>query len=814
MAKSANPKIIIDKSRIIESTMESVMHNSMMPYSEHVILDRALPRVEDGLKPVQRRILYTMMELGVTPEKPHKKCARIVGDCLGKYHPHGDSSVYGALVKLAQSYNTNMTLIDGHGNFGSIDGDNAAAMRYTEARLTPLALEMLRDLDKNTVDMTLNFDDTLEEPCILPGRFPNLLVNGASGIAVGMATNIPPHNLAEVVDGVVAYIDNSRITLDEMIKLIPAPDFPTAAWIVDSDEIKKSYATGRGRIVMRANTSIEKDGDKENIIIHELPYQVNKAELLKSINNLRESKKEIFGNISDILDESDRNGMRCIIKLRKDSDSAKILAGLYKATSMENGFSVNMVAICNGKPETLGLLDIIAHYVEHQRNIIYRRSQYELSAAKKRQHILEGLLKAVNNIREVIEIVLSSKTYTESKDRLKERFDLTEKQAIAVLDIPLKRLNKLDIGKMEQELIDLAKLIHELELILSSKRRQLAIVRKEILEIKKKHATPRKSKILTAKQSILKEIDLNAKLDRNGKLVLNHNGNLKFMSERGYNLASKSVVNCSENELAKRVINVDNSSNVIGWTAKGNAVVFNIDSLEDEKWKSRGTNISKITKVDTDDILIDIMPASQIAGKELYFYTEQGMIKKTGSEEYNLDKKTVYPAIILKEDDVLLGVEVADPSKEYVLFVTKEGMALNAEADIPLQGRKAAGVKGVQLSDGDKVIFASQNDTSGEVAVICDSGFCKRTLLPNIEPMRRYRKGVKLSESKTGNIIYCGIVKMPISLAVVMPDGECLELSSESIAIDDRTAKGKNVLKTVLKSSAILLGKCLENNII
>lgn len=815
MAKKKEKEIIEDKSRIIEGSVEEILHNAMIPYSEHVILDRALPRVEDGLKPVQRRILYTMMELGITPDKPHRKCARIVGDCLGKYHPHGDSSVYGALTRLAQDFTIRSTLVDGHGNFGSIDGDSPAAMRYTEARLTPLALELLRDLDKDTVPMSLNFDDSLEEPDVLPGRFPNLLVNGANGIAVGLATNIPPHNLGEVIDGVVAYIDNPRITIDEMMEYIPAPDFPTGGLIIKTDEIKKAYETGKGRVVMRAKTEIEKDGDKENIVITEIPYQINKSTLLQNINALREDKKEIFGVISDIVDESDRKGMRCVIKLKRDADANKILAGLFKTTKMECAFSVNMVAIAQGKPQQLGLLDILSTYVEFQRNIIYKRSQYDLNAAKKRAHILEGLLIAVNNIREVVEIVLSSKTYNESRERLRETFDLTDKQAVAVLDVPLKRLNKLDVTKMQEELESLYKRIEELESIINSKRKQLSVVRKEILEIKKKYPEPRKSEIVGEEDSKMQEIDLNAKLARNGYLVLGYDGDLRFLTERSYQMAMKSIVNCGMSNLAKKVIACSNESNILGFTNKGNAVVFDIDSFGDDKWKGRGTSISKISKADSDEKLVSIYNESEFLGKEIYFYTRQGMVKKTLAEEYSIDKKTIYPAIILKEKDELVKTEVRDEKCEYILFVTRDGMVLNAEADIPTQGRKASGVKGVMLADKDEVEFVGQNDNEGEIVVVLDNGWAKRVVLASIEPTKRFRKGVKLNDTKNGNIVYIGIVKDPYDFAVVSMNKECLSINTEDITIENRTSKGKNILKTVAKDmDSLVIATCLENNLI
>ena len=475
MAKKKEEQLV-DNTKYIEQNLEDVMRGSMLPYSEHVIMDRAIPRVEDGLKPVQRRILYSMMDMGVTPDKPYRKSARIVGDCMGKYHPHGDSSIYGALVKLAQSFAMSATLVDGHGNFGSMDGDGAAAMRYTEARLTPLATELLRDINKDTVPMSLNFDDTLEEPDMLPGRFPNILVNGASGIAVGLTTKIPPHNLGEAIDACVAYIENKRISLDEIMKIIPAPDFPTGGYVVQDEGVVNAYATGKGRITLRANAFVEEDGDKKSIVITEFPYEVRKGELLSDIIKLKDSSKDNFGDITEVIDESDRTGVRAVIKLRKDADAKKILQKLFVKTRLQTAISVYMVAIADGRPQELGLLDIIKYYVEYQRQVVYRRTQYDLTAAKKREHILQGLLIAVNNIREVIDIILAAANYTEQKEKLKERFNLTEKQAVAVLDMQLKRLSKLDISKLIEEIAQLKEMIKEYESIVSSKARQLTVV--------------------------------------------------------------------------------------------------------------------------------------------------------------------------------------------------------------------------------------------------------------------------------------------------------------------------------------------------
>ena len=469
--------------------LEEVLPASMLPYAEFVILDRALPRVEDGLKPVQRRILYTMYEMGLTPDKPHKKSARIVGDCMGKYHPHGDSSVYDAMVRMAQDFNMGRTLVNGHGNFGSVDGDPAAAMRYTEARLEPLSLELLRDLEKNTVPFSLNFDDSLKEPDMLPGRFPNLLVNGASGIAVGLATNIPPHNLAECIDGVVAYIDKPSIKLNEMVKYIPAPDFPTGGYII-ANELNQAYKTGKGRIVLRAKVRVE-DGDngKKNIVITELPYQVNKSALLRKIADLREEKKDVLAAISRVSDESDREGIRAVVEVRPEGDVAKILSILYKYTDLEVTFGMNMVAIAGGKPMLMGLMDIIRYYVNYQREVVLRRTKFDLAAAKERCHILEGLIIAVRNIDEVIKIIKNAESTSDARDKLRKRFDLSEKQAQAILDLRLARLTKLEVFKLEEELARLKELIEKLTAIVNSQRRQLEVVKEELLEIKKKYKT-------------------------------------------------------------------------------------------------------------------------------------------------------------------------------------------------------------------------------------------------------------------------------------------------------------------------------------
>ena len=471
---------------VIQKNIDVVMSESMIPYSEHVILERALPRVEDGLKPVQRRILYTLYELGFTPDKEYKKSARIVGECLGKFHPHGDTSVYDAMVRMAQDFNMRETLVDGHGNYGSVDGDGAAAMRYTEARMAPLALEVLSDLEKNTVDWTLNFDDSLQEPVTLPCRFPNLLVNGSNGIAIGLATNIPTHNLSEVITGAIAMIDNRDITLDEMMKIIPGPDFPTGGYIIAGDELKKAYETGKGKILLRAKVHIEgKPGEKQNIVMTEIPYQVNKSKMLQQILAVRDSKKYDLSCITEIVDESDRSGTRAVVRVKKDTDIKSVLDILFKETDMQVTYGINMVAIADGTPQLMGLLDIIAYYIDYQRMVIYRRTKYDLDIAKEREHILLGLIVAVKNIDEVIKIIKKSEDTSDAKRKLMARFDLSDRQAQAILDMRLARLTSLEIYKLEQELKEIQELIAKLTNIINSKKLQLKLLSKKCLKLKR-----------------------------------------------------------------------------------------------------------------------------------------------------------------------------------------------------------------------------------------------------------------------------------------------------------------------------------------
>ena len=798
--------------------LEEVLPNSMLPYAEYVILDRALPRVEDGLKPVQRRILYTMYDMGLTPDKPHKKSARIVGECMGKYHPHGDSSVYDAMVRMAQDFNMRMTLVNGHGNFGSVDGDPAAAMRYTEARLEPLALELLRDIEKDTVRFGLNFDDSLKEPETLPGRFPNLLVNGASGIAVGMATNIPPHNLGEVIDGVVAYINNPRIKLFEMMKYIKAPDFPTGGYII-ANELLQAYETGRGKITLRAKVSVEEgDNDKKLIVISELPYQVNKAKLLTKIADLREEKKDILGGISEITDESDRNGMRAVIKVKKDADVDKILAALYKFTDLECSFGINMVAIADGKPQQMGLLDIIKHYVAYQREVVLRRTKFDLAQAKERCHILEGLIIAVRNIDEVIQIIKTSESVPAARQRLRDRFDLSERQAQAILDLRLARLTKLEIYKLEQELEELKKLIARLTAIVESKKLQMDVVAEELREIKKAYKSERKSSLVFDIADIKVEKFDDVRPVEKCVLVYTADDKIKVVQEKNFNMSDKNLGERSTlSDVLKLQLHTSTDKVVYSFTNMGNCYKIDFEDIEPGKLKDKGMKYS------------DLCPDAQEGEKPVYFaevgdkmpkgsllfYSKLGYVKKSDWKEYNI-LKYAFQAVKVNDGDEIIGIEQDDPEPTTTLFfVTAGGMCLNAyKNDIPTQGRISAGVRGINLGEGDYVVFAGQIDGEGEIIVATDGNTIKKVIASQIDPMARYRKGVRIVDLGKGRkVAYSDYVTEPYKFAVQMDDGSLVQADTEeNITIEDRNTKGKNIkLKKGCKAVAFWSMKYLKS---
>ena len=779
---------------IIYKSIDEVLHESMIPYTETVVMDRALPRVEDGLKPVQRRILYSMLELGITPDKPYRKSARIVGDCLGKYHPHGDSSVYDAMTRMAQDYILRAPLVDGHGNFGSIDGDSPAAMRYTEARLTPLAMELMKDLDKDTVRWSLNFDDTLKEPDMMPGRFPNLLVNGASGIAVGVATNIPPHNLAEVIDGVVAYIDSPSIKLEQMMKIIKAPDFPTGGQIIDDGGLEQAYRTGKGKILIRSKVEVEKQGDKITLVITELPYQVNKALLLQKIAELKEQNKDKLASISEIRDESDRTGMRAVIRLKKDADVKKILEYLYKSTNLQVSYAINMVAIAGGKPKLMGLLEIISYYANYQREIIVRRTKYDLNMAKERAHIVEGLLIAIKNIDEVIKIIKKSATTSEAKQRLRDRFNLSERQAQAILDMRLARLVNLEVNKLEEELKELKAKIAEYERILASKRAQFDVVKKEILEIKRSYGNKRRSRILKDGQVVVEEVKDPNEIEGGEVVVAISAGNtIKRISPRNYSMSQKSLSdNSTITDVHSQVIKFDAKEQIFIITDKGNCVKVLAGDIKECKWRDKGVALSQIDKnVSQDEKPVKILTAKKEGA--VLFMTAEGMVKKSSASDLVVSK-SFYQVVKVNDGDKLINVEYV--TDKPILMLSSLGMSLAFSSDeVPLQGRISAGVKGINLDEAYKVVFAGQMDFDGIVAVT-DKGFIKKIKSSLFQIGSRYRKGLKYFTLTGDSKEVCFACGESGGATVAVDFGlKILALESKKIPYSDRLAPGNQIIK-------------------
>lgn len=803
MARSKKePEIIEPTGQLYVEPLENVLHSSMLPYAEFVILDRALPRVEDGLKPVQRRILYTMNEMGLTPDKPHKKSARIVGDCMGKYHPHGDSSVYDAMVRMAQTFNMGKTLVNGHGNFGSVDGDPAAAMRYTEARMEPLALELLRDIDKETVSFSLNFDDSLKEPDVLPGRFPNLLVNGASGIAVGLATNIPTHNLEEVINGVVAYIDNPAISLEEMMEYIPSPDFPTGGLII-ANELIQAYKTGRGKITLRAKITAEKtDNGKTNLIITELPYQVNKAQLLKKVVELREEKKDELASLDYVADESDRTGMRALIRLKKDADVDAVLKCLYKYTDLEVTFGINMVVIADGKPQQLGLMDIIRHYVKYQQQVIKRRTLFDLKQAQQRCHILEGLIIAVQNIDEVIAIIKKSESTGDARQKLMARFEISETQAQAILDLRLARLTKLEIFKLEQELKELKKLIKKLTAISKSGDLQLQVVKEEITEIKNAYPTPRKSRLIFTKEEADGLIETADEKKPGVACTLAYTADDRFKVLTGKNedaLTAPLTGKYKPQLVATKLLKTMTDKRVFAFTNYGNCHKLDISDPDFEcKLTEEGATLKDLSKdAETGERVVALFEIGEhMPYGNLLFFTKKGMIKKSEWSEYE-QRKESFQAVKLNEDDELIGVEEDTYEEDTVIMVTKGGICLNAfKDDIPTQGRIATGVRGIMLNEGDEVILATQSNGEGEIIIATDEGKFKRVISSQIEPSKRYRKGNIIVGMREGASVLCAsYVTVPYMLAIVEKTNAVSELSSEDIFVSVQSARAKRVFR-------------------
>ena len=797
---------------IVQKPMETVMHESMMPYSEHVILERALPRVEDGLKPVQRRILFTMQELSLTPDKPYRKCARIVGDCLGKYHPHGDSSVYGALARMAQPFALRAPLVDGQGNFGSIDGDSPAAMRYTEARMTPMAMEMLRDIDKDTVGFHLNFDDTQREPDLLPGRFPNLLVNGADGIAVGLATNIPPHNLGETIDGVIAQMENPDITTRELMKYIPAPDFPTGGVLACTDELYQAYETGRGKIQLRAKVEIEKgSAGRTLLVVTEMTYGKNKAAVLEKILRLSEEKKALFSGIYDIRDESDRMGMRAVIELKKDADVERTLAALYKYSELQDTVGVNMVAIADGKPMQMGLKTILAHYIRHQKEVVTRRTRYDLEQAQARAHILEGLIIAVDNLDEVIRLIRASKTPKEARERLIAAFSLTEIQAQAILDMRLQRLTNLEILTLRNEYAEVLKRIKYLESILKSEKKLISVIRDELMEIREKYADARRTQLVGAFEEA--EIVPDAPVADEAVVYLTRAGFVKRMQPK---LFEKSVQNGEIPVEPPYRFACETTDKLLFFTDLGSCYPVTVAQVPECRAKDRGLPLggllAGLEKGENVVSLLCVKP-SDFKG-ELLFVSRGGLVKRVDMAEYSINRAR-FAATGLKEGDRLLTV-LRLSGESSLLLITERGMAIHFKtAEVSLIGRTAAGVRGIALAPEDGVGFVLPNDEEGEVLLVSDKGFMKRCLLIDFDLQARAGKGVKcfaFQKNGTNGTCVCAalLVKQPFDFAAKQKSGQEMPLNTNAVRIERRDSRGSMYAMCVLDDTVEFVEKNIQ----
>ena len=787
--------------KIIERDIESEMKNSYIDYAMSVIVSRALPDVRDGLKPVHRRILYAMYEDGITSDKPYRKCANTVGSVLGRYHPHGDSSVYDAMVRMAQEFSLRYPLIDGHGNFGSIDGDGAAAMRYTEARMAKIAETMLTDIEKNTVDFMPNYDDRLQEPTVLPSKIPTLLINGSSGIAVGMATNIPPHNLTEVIDGIIKIIDEDNVTDEELMAIIKGPDFPTEGIILGREGIKQAYTTGRGKITVRAEAEIEEmSGNKQRIVVTSLPYQVNKAKLIENIANLAREKR--IEGISDLRDESDRQEkVRVVIELKRDANAQVVLNQLYKFTQMQDTFGIIMLALVDGEPKILTLKQCLEHYINHRKTIILRRTQFELDKALARAHILEGLKIALDNIDEIINIIRSS--YDDAKERLMKRFKLSDIQAQAILDMRLKTLSGLQREKIEEEYNELMKLIEHLRAILGSEKLVFDIIKEELTTIKEKYGDERKTKIVSAEG----EFDIEDLIKEEQTVVaLTHFGYIKRMPADTYKSQKRggkgiTGISTREEDFVKQIFTASTHDTILFFSNKGKLYKLKGYEIPEGGRTAKGTAIVNLLRLDNGEKISAVIPISNFAdGKYLLMATKNGLIKKTALTEYNSAKKTGLLAITLKEDDELIDVRLTD-GEDNVVLVTKKGLSITFdEKDVRPVGRSAQGVIGIRLDNDDDVI-GMESIISGSKATllaITENGFGKRTELDEYRGQNRGGRGVITYKvtPKTGNIVGIRIANGNEDVMLITDKGTIIRLKVEEISVLGRATQGVTLMRT------------------
>lgn len=789
----------VEGGRILPINLVGEMKRSFISYAMAVIISRALPDVRDGLKPVHRRILYAMDELSMQPDKPFRKSARLVGDVLGKYHPHGDKAVYDAMVRLAQPFSTRYPLVEGHGNFGSVDGDPAAAMRYTEARMSRLTLEMLRDLDKNTVDFYPNFDETLMQPAVLPARYPNLLVNGSNGIAVGMATNIPPHNLGEAVDACAAMIDNPDITIDELMNYIPGPDFPTGGVIMGDVGIRHAYFTGRGKILVRAKSEIEQyKADRSRIIVTEIPYQVNKAKLVEKIAELVHEKR--VDGISDLRDESSRAGMRIVIELKKDVNANVVLNNLYKHTQLQDTFGVIMIALVNGEPKVLNLREMLYHYIAHQKDVVTRRTQFDLDKARERLHILEGLMIALDNIDEVIAIIKASANGAEAKERLIARFGFSERQAQAILDMRLQRLTGLEREKLEAEYGELKRTVEYLASLLADEGKLMSVVKDEMLEIRRRFADPRRTEIT----KIVEDIDMDDIIQEEDMVVTcTHHGYIKRIAEATYRTQRRGGVGISagatrEEDFLEDIFVTSTHSYIMFFTNKGRAFRIKCYSIPEASRTAKGTPIVNLLQLQTGEFVTAAFPIGrQTEGGYLVLCTRQGVIKKTPLSDFSNIRKGGLIAQNLREGDELISVALSAGDDEFIIG-TRDGMSIRfSEQDVRSMGRNASGVRAIKLSEGDCVVDMSMVKPGSCVIAITENGMGKRTEEDAYRVQGRAGKGIiamNITE-KTGKLVCLKVSEGNEDLMLIRDDGVVIRVPVDTISVISRNTQGVRLMK-------------------
>ncbi|MBQ4289353.1 MAG: DNA topoisomerase 4 subunit A [Clostridia bacterium] len=787
-----------DVKNILRAPLEDIMHDSFMPYAEYVILERAIPRVEDGLKPVQRHVLYSMHEMQVLPTGSHKKCARIVGDTMGKYHPHGDTSIYEALARMAQPFSMSIPLIDGQGNFGSIDGDGPAAMRYTEARLAPIALEMLSDLDKDTVPFQLNFDDSLKEPTILPSRFPNVLVNGATGIAVGLATNIPPHNLKEVVNATCYRLRNPNCRLDTVLKYLKGPDFPTGGVLLAGDGLREAYETGRGKVNLRAKVEIEKGRNgKQSIVISELPYEIRESAMLRKIESLRESKKEMFQGISDIRSETDRTGIRAVIELKNGANAEKILDALYKYSDLQISYGINMVVIADGQPKTLGLLQILDYYIAHQKNVVTNRLLFDKEAAEERAHKVEGLITAVLNIDEVIRIVRNSENAKEARLNLMKALNITSVQANAILDLRLARLTKLEVITLEQEYDDLQKQLQEINEVLESEEKLIELIASEMTKIANKYGGPRRTRISGDTGDIVIDEE-HFKVVEECYVILTRGGNLKRISKKALTKAGDS----SDTEIKNRplqMIETKTDSKVALFTNLGNLFTIDCEDVKEAKLRDAGSPVSTIMAGLSKGEKVSLLTAPVTGGK-LLFLTQSGKIKFVDGDQF-VTKKSKVMACGLDDKDKLFMVQEDDPKAKHILIFTKDGMCILFEKDsVSVQGKAAKGIGAISLKKGDEIVAAFQvNAGTGSVILFTDEGYVRQAHLDSFAVQNRNGKGSKSinfsNRINNGKEIIAAFYNTDASAYEVYTDLDSIyHVSSSQVELEHELGTGKKII--------------------